>query len=346
VDILRRTSDQEIKEHALNVLERNVGAQVQLVNDILDVSRITTGKLRLELQPSDLAMPVAEAIESVLPTATAKGVKLSMVYGQGQARALCDPARVRQVAWNLLSNAIKFTPAGGEVEISLNRAGAHVEIVVRDNGAGIKPDFLPFVFERFRQADSSHTRQHGGLGLGLSIVRHIVETHGGTVRAESQGEGRGATFSVRLPLLPEEAPPEPVEAPETSQPRDALSGVLILVVDDEPDVLELVTFVLEQRGARVRAVDSAASALETLREWRPDIIVCDITMPEMNGHELLTRIRALPGGDLASIPAIVLSANATEPDRRRSLESGFIRHLDKPIRADDLTQAIAETLGL
>jgi CheY-like chemotaxis protein len=283
-------------------------------------------------------------MELVLPSATAKGVKIFVSSDNEPALALCDATRIRQVVWNLLSTAIKFTPTGGEVEITLRRVQSQAEIKVCDNGIGIKPEFLPYVFERFRQADSSHTRQHGGLGLGLSIVSHIVDMHGGQISAASNGEGQGATFTVLLPLLeesdiPEEAPPSAgVRAP------DVLKNVSVLVVDDEADVREMITLILKQRGAQVRSADSAARALEMLHDWHPDVLLFDITMPEMNGQELLLRVRSLPYEMLRKIPALVLSANATEPDRQRSREAGFARHLDKPIHGDELVQAISEVL--
>ncbi len=346
VDILRGSIDDSIKQHALDVLQRNVQAQSKLVNDILDVSRITTGKLRLEIQTTDLSKAVTEAIESLFPAATAKEIKLFVNVAHAPVILQCDAARIRQVVWNLLSNAIKFTPAGGRVEVELRHTETFAEIEVRDSGIGIKSDFLPFVFERFQQADSSHTREHGGLGLGLNIVRHIVEMHTGQVSADSKGEGQGAIFTVRLPVHPSELTPVPDTVhPPVAEPRiNVLKGVQVLLVDDEPDVLEMVTLMLERQGARVRAVESANDALEIVGDWHPDVMIFDITMPEIDGHDLLAKIRALPDTALSNVPALVLSASATETDRRLSLEAGFLRHLDKPIHADALVQAVVEAL--
>jgi PAS domain S-box-containing protein len=346
VQILRSSDEADIKSHALEVLERNARAQVQLVDDILDVSRISTGKMRFEFQPLDLAKVVSGAVESLSPTATAKKVRLLCREETGACHALGDAGRLQQVVWNLLSNAIKFTPPEGEVSLALRHAGeGWAEIEVRDSGIGIAPDFLSHVFERFRQADSSHTRRHGGLGLGLSIVKHIVDMHGGEIKAFSEGEGQGATFTVKLPLLSSQNTPATSAALDGAAARPLLVGVRVLVVDDEPDARDLIQVALERAGAQVLAKPAAREALEALPSWQPHVLVCDVNMPDMSGHQFIEQIRGHADPDIAALPALAFSACATYTDRTRSLEAGFSRHLDKPLTPDELAHAVAQLAG-
>ena len=288
---------------ALETIERNARVQAQLIDDLLDVSLIVTGKLRLDVMPVTPASFIDPAVEAVRPAAEAKGVRLQKVLGTGVVTVMGDPARLQQVVWNLLSNAVKFTPGGGRVQVSLRRVNSQVEIAVTDTGAGIAPEFLPHVFERFRQADQKTTRQHGGLGLGLAIVRHLVELHGGAVRADSSGEGTGATFTVTLPVAPvyrgeeadERAHPAAVDALSAhDECPERLDGLRVLVVDDEPDARELLAVGLGHCGALVTTASSALEALEAITGEKFDVLVSDIGMPGEDGYELIRRVRALP----------------------------------------------------
>lgn len=337
---------------ATESIERNARMQQQIVNDLLDVSRIITGQLRYEAQPTDVRAVVNAAIETVRPAAEAKNITLCARFDPRAEPVMGDPARLQQIAWNLLANAVKFTPAGGEVRVSVERAGAHVRLAVADSGEGIRADFLPYVFDRFRQGDQSSTRRHGGLGLGLSIVRHLVELHGGTVRASSDGEGRGSTFVVELPspqlrisdsgLRIEEGVARAGEPAATRDARPApLKGVRVLVVDDERDALELVRIILERAGAEVTTTQNASAALDALRRTRPDVLLSDIGMPIEDGYQLLSRVRALPASDGGQTPAVALTAYAGDADRARTLAAGFQRHLPKPIDAAELVALIA-----
>ncbi|MBV9959197.1 MAG: PAS domain S-box protein [Acidobacteria bacterium] len=345
-----RELDRETHAHALETIERNVRAQAQLIEDLLDVSRIITGKTRLEVGACEL-MPVIEAaLDTARPAAEAKGIQIQVELDPSASPVLCDPARIQQVVWNLLSNAVKFTPRQGAVRVSLKRFDTHVEVSVSDTGQGISKDFLPHVFDRFRQADSSTTRMHGGLGLGLAIVRHLVELHGGTVRAESEGEGAGATFIVSLPLMPSALDaldgsarplPEIESAPELDC-EPTLVGVHVLVVDDEPDARDLLTAALRQCEARVTAVASADEALRVLAQSPPDVLVSDIGMPVADGYELIQKVRGLEkenGGE--QLPAIALTAYASDSARAAALKAGFQKHLAKPIEPSKLVHTIA-----
>jgi PAS domain S-box-containing protein len=339
--------DQAAIERALEAIERSARSQAQLIEDLLDVSRITSGKLRLDVRPIDLQPVVEAAIGSVRPGAEAKGVRLETVLDRNAGVVSGDPDRLQQVVWNLLSNAVKFTPPGGQIQVRLQRVNSHVEIAVSDTGQGINPGFLPHVFERFRQADSSSTRTHGGLGLGLAIVRHLVELHGGRVRAESPGEGRGATFVVELPLAIRHQPLTPDRIhPRADEgvPFDGkleLGGVRILVVDDEPDTLDTVRAVLEQAGAEVRSAGSAGEALVTLDQWRADVLVCDIGMPQEDGYSLIRKVRALAPERGGYIPAVALTAYARVEDRLKVLSSGFQMHVPKPVEPAELVAIMA-----
>ncbi len=348
--------DEATVTRALETIERNATAQAQLIDDLLDVSRIITGKLRLEVQPVDLAQVIATALDAALPAADAKGIRLERAFDAGASMVSGDPARLQQVVWNLFSNAIKFTPAGGRVEVKLERAGAHVEIVVTDDGQGISPHILPYVFERFRQADSSTTRAHGGLGLGLAIVRHLVEMHGGTVAAESAGVGHGATFTVRLPLVVVR-PLDGRRADDGARAQAAttsdaafnyppeLKGLRLLVVDDEEDTRVLLTTVLEKCGASVVSVASAGEALAALKEMRPHVLISDLGMPEEDGYALIKKVRALPAEAGGQTPSAALTAYARVEDRMRVLRSGFQIHIPKPVEPAELIAVVANLAG-
>ena len=335
--------DEAGAKRAIHTIERNARAQSQIIDDLLDVSRIVTGKLRLKVRRVELAPLVEAAADAVRPAAEAKGIRIS-TRPDPVGLVTGDPDRLQQVIWNLLSNAVKFTPQGGRVEALVDELDGEARIRVSDTGIGIRDEFQGYVFDRFRQADSSTTRRHGGLGLGLSIVRHLVELHGGTVSAESEGEGRGSTFTVLLPLAPRlrmEAPPEarPAAAPR-SEELPGLHGLRILLVDDEPDALEVVSTALEEMGAEVASVPSAADALAALHRSGADVLVADIGMPEEDGYSLIQKIRNLEG-DLGRLPAIALTAYAGEADRRRALDAGFQIHLPKPIDPGALAEAVA-----
>jgi PAS domain S-box-containing protein len=336
-------------ERGLETVERNARWLTQIVEDVLDVSRIVSGKIRLDVQPVDLAGVIDNAVSTVQPAADAKGVTLHALIDPRLPPVSGDPDRLQQVAWNLLSNAVKFTPKGGRVQVRLERVDSHIEIVVADTGVGIKKDFLPYVFERFRQGESGPARKTGGLGLGLAIVRHIVEMHGGVVLAESPGEGQGSTFTVTLPMMsvqPSTTAPRLREHPLAAhnQKLEALgdlSGVHVLAVDDEEDSLGLIRTVLEAAGARVTTASSGAIALATLEIAKPDVVVADIGMPEMDGFELIKRIRAMPKADVRDVPAAALTAFSRSEDRTRALQQGFEMHLAKPVDPGELVASVA-----
>ncbi|HLM55677.1 MAG TPA: PAS domain S-box protein, partial [Pyrinomonadaceae bacterium] len=323
--------DPDSSAKAFETIERNARAQSQLIDDLLDVSRIITGKLRIDVRPVDPNSFIEAAVEAVRPAAEAKGIRLQKVMDTGVVSVSGDPVRLQQIVWNLLSNAIKFTPKGGRVQVRLERVNSHVEITVSDTGTGISPEFLPHVFDRFRQADQRTTRVHGGLGLGLSIVRHLVELHGGTVRAESGGDGQGSTFRVLLPVAPvyqsdesgARVHPAARETLPTYECPERLDGVRVLVIDDEQDTRELLRFGLAQCGAVVTLGGSADEALEAMRATTPDLIISDIGMPGVDGYELMRRIRALPAGRGGRVPAVALTAYARTEDRMQALRSGY-----------------------
>ena len=334
---------------AFETIERNARAQAQLIDDLLDVSRIITGKLRIDVRPIDPNSFIEAAVEAVRPAAEAKGVRLQKIIDTGVVSVAGDPVRLQQVVWNLVSNAIKFTPRGGRVQVRLERVNSHLEIAVSDTGAGIRADFLPHVFDRFRQADQRASRQHGGMGLGLSIVRHLVELHGGTVRAESEGEGKGATFTVILPVAPvyqEETDSSRVHpAARSTLPfydtPERLDGLKVLVVDDEPDTRELLRVGLEHCGAAVAAVASASDALEAMKSSVPDVFISDIGMPEEDGYALMRRVRALPEERGGRVPAIALTAYARVEDRMQALRAGYHMHVPKPVELAELIAVVA-----
>jgi PAS domain S-box-containing protein len=330
--------DQPGASRALETIERNAHLQEQLISDILDVSRIVTGKLRLELRPTDLAPLVDATLDTLRPAADAKGVRLQSRL-QVAGAVLGDPDRLQQVIWNLLVNAIKFTPPGGSVFVSLDRQSTSAVVTVTDTGEGIASELLPYIFDRFRQGDASVTRPHGGLGLGLSIVRHIVELHGGKVTVQSGGRGLGATFSVLFPI----------RAISRARERDALdpnllTGLRVLVVDDELDAREVVSRALNECGANTTAVGSAREALHVLADFNPDVLVSDIRMPEEDGYTLIRQIRAL-GSDRGALPAVALTGLAHPEDRRRALKAGYQSFVPKPVEVDELAAVVRRVLG-
>jgi PAS domain S-box-containing protein len=322
---------------ALATIERNARLQIELIDDLLDIAKILRGKLNLKITSVHLSSAIAAAIETIEMAATAKSISLHQELPNiGQISG--DAARFQQIVCNLLSNAIKFTPPGGRVDIRLARVGDRAEITVRDTGKGIRPDFLPHIFESFRQEDASIERKYGGLGLGLAIVRQLVEAHGGTITADSPGEGLGAIFTVRLPLL--NVAPQMKQTEELPCQEPDLAGIRVLTVDDEPDARELLTVLLTQYGATVKSVASAAEVLATFQSFQPDVLVIDIGMPEVDGYTLIQQIRALPPEKGGQIPAIALTAYAREEDRQRALNSGYQRHVTKPLETDRLVRAV------
>ena len=332
----------------LETLERNATWLTQIVEDVLDVSRIVSGKIRLDVQSVELPIIVDNAVATIQPAADAKSLRIQTMIDPHVGPVSGDPGRLQQVVWNLVSNAVKFTPKNGRVQVRLERVNSHVEIVVSDTGIGIRPDFLPYVFERFRQAEASTTRKTGGLGLGLAIVRHIVEMHGGTVDASSAGEGQGATFRVRLPLMI--VHPETLqtrrEHPRTER-REALAGlgnlqgVHVFAIDDEEDALNLLRVVLETAGAEVTTHNSPRTALERIAAVRPQVLVVDLGMPEMDGFELIAQLRKSPNAAIRGIPAAALTAFARSEDRTKALRSGFEMHLAKPVDPGELVASVA-----
>ncbi len=337
----------------LETIERNARVQAQIINDLLDMSRIISGKVQLDVQLVNLPDVVSAAIDSIRPAVEAKRLTLRSTLDVKLSPIRADPHRLQQVLWNLLTNAVKFTPPGGRIDVVLERVSSHVEIAIEDTGIGIKPEFLSFAFDRFRQADSSTTRRHGGLGLGLSIVKHLVELHGGSVRVKSPGEGQGATFIVNLPLSvirtddwSREERPQPAGVDLLTVELPSLAGITALVVDDELDARVLVSSLIEERGGRAISASGALEALEILARERVDILVSDIGMPDMDGYELIQRVRALDASDVQRMPAIALTAYARADDRQRSLLAGYQMHLAKPVEARELVAGIASLLRL
>lgn len=348
VTLLRtRRLDEPTQERALETIERNARAQKRLIEDLLDVSRIVTGKVALEIMPVDPRRVVEAALETMAPAAQTKGIMIEpRLDGMiASTRVRGDFARLQQIVCNLLSNAIKFTPTGGRVEVTLANVEGQVEISVTDTGQGIKSEFLPLVFERFRQEDGSISRRHGGLGLGLAIVRHLVELHAGSVQAFSEGEGKGSRFVVRLPTrlgasptdMPEESPP-----PATSS---MLAGVRLLVVDDEPGSRDVIANVLQGYGADVSLADNGQTALTKLFETRPDVLIADLAMPGMDGYALIEQVRALDPDFGGRTPAIAVTGYASPLDRLRALQAGYQNHVAKPVEPQELAIVIASLTG-
>jgi len=335
------------RRQAIETIARNANSQCQLINDLLEVSRIITGKLRLEFVACELQSVIEAAAESIRPTAEAKGIRLYLDLDWQAGSVSGDQERLQQVVWNLLANAVKFTPSGGSVNVSLKRINSHVEIMVSDTGVGIRHEFLPHVFDRFRQADGSTTRNYGGLGLGLAIVRHLVELHGGAAMAESAGENQGSRFTVRLPLMmaAEHHFDAAINAPVVAAaPRDrqlSLDGLRVLIVDDEIDARMLLSAMLERCGADVIDVSSAREGLETIQSWRPDVLVADIGMPIEDGYALIRKVRALPNEQGGQTPALALTAYARTEDRVRAISEGYQLHLAKPVDRVELATVVA-----
>jgi signal transduction histidine kinase len=346
-------------QEGLAVIERNTKAQVQLIDDLLDVSRIVSGKLRVQVQSCDLADVIAAGVSVMRTAAESRGITLHMRLDPSAGHTVADGVRLQQVVWNLVSNAVKFTPKGGRVDVTLVRDHSHVQIQVRDTGQGIDPDLLPYVFDRFRQADSSMRRKFAGLGLGLSIVKYIVEAHGGTIEAASPGEGHGSTFTVRLPIPAVTVPVdrdheecavrqdegEPGGAAHMPDPPPVrLDGVRVLVVDDEPDARQVLAVMLERVGAVVTTADSARAAIEALAKGRPHVLVSDIGMPDQDGFDLIRQLRD-DGRDTRDVPAIALTAYVQKEDAHQAESAGFQVHLPKPVDPHQLTSVIARLAG-
>jgi PAS domain S-box-containing protein len=339
------------QKRAVQVIERNARAQVQLIDDLLDLSRIMTGKIRLDLQQIPMSQVIEAAVDSAMPSAQAKNIRLKAILDPVQITVSGDSGRLQQVVWNLLTNAIKFTPKGGQIQVVLQRVNSHVELSVSDNGIGIPPSFLPHVFDRFSQRDGSTSRSYGGLGLGLAISKQLVELHGGTIRASSLGEGRGSTFFVDLPLsivqIESEARrthPTVPEATHESLSLPRLDGVHAFVVDDEPDARDLLVRVLKDQGAEVTSFGSAEDALHALKTSRPTVIVSDVGMPKMDGYQMMRALRAGESRDMR-IPAVALTAFARAEDRKRSLVAGYQAHMSKPFDIAELVLLVADLVG-
>jgi len=340
-------------EQGLDTIERNARAQTQLIEDLLDMSRIISGKLRLDIQRLMPISLIDAAIQTVRPAADAKGIRIEKMLDPQVGPVSGDPNRLQQVIWNLLSNSIKFTPKGGKSQVILERVNSHVEITVADTGQGINPEFVPYVFDRFRQADATTTRRFAGLGLGLALVKQLVELHGGSVHVTSAGEGKGATFVVQLPLMVVQAGKDEAARLHPKTPSEmplplggaTLAGVRVLVVDDEPDARELIKRVLEGSEAEVLSASSGSEALPIIEQARPHVLVSDIGMPEMDGYEFLQKVRALGSARGGMVPAVALTAFARSEDRTRTLLAGYQVHISKPVEAAELIATVASAAG-
>ena len=340
-------------ERAVETIYRNAKSQAQLVSDLLDVSRIISGKLRLDVRQVDLLSIVNAAIDSIRPAAEAKSIRLQTMLDPAAGPISGDADRLQQIVWNLLTNAVKFTPKGGRIQVKVQRVDSHAEIVVSDSGVGINKEFLPYVFDRFRQADASITRTQGGLGLGLSIVHQLVDLHGGSVSVRSDGEGKGSAFTISLPFVGVVSSTTETEAASAAHSDEiasldglpSLEGLKVLAVDDEADTRELIREVLKECGAEVILSCSAAEALEALEQHKPDILISDLGMPDEDGYSLITKIRALPSERGGHIPAAALTAYARAEDRMRVLRSGFQFHLPKPVDSAELVTVVASLAG-
>ena len=339
--------DQARATRAIEVIDRNAKAQAQLIEDILDVSRIVSGNLRLNPRPVQLQQVIEAAVDSMRPAADTKQIRLQITLDPKAGPVSGDPDRLQQIVWNLLSNAVKFTPSGGNVNIRLTSSNSHVNIVVSDDGNGIPSEFLPHVFDRFRQADGSKTRRHGGLGLGLAIVRNLVELHGGAVKAHSDGEGKGTTFTISLPCvgvsthLP--ASQSHLDVSRVSKDGNSeLRGLRILAVEDDPDSREMLEMVLKSQGAEVVSASSVKAALRVLENngWQPQILVSDLGMPDLDGYDLVRKVRSDPG--LQHLPAIAITGYAGNEEGKRAVEAGFQKHLTKPVNWRELLDTIVE----
>jgi len=339
--------DEKVLSQGLDAIDRNARIQAQLIDDLLDVSRIVSGKLNLEVRPLDLSSVTRAAINVVRPAADAKGITLDYWAEPGLGAISADSARLQQIIWNLLSNAVKFTPHGGKISVRVAQDGSDARVTIQDTGQGIDPEFLPRVFDRFRQADSSTTRSFGGLGLGLAIVRHLVELHGGTVSAHSDGADKGATFSATFPLLADRTEPITVAHSAEFKASDirALNGLRVLLVDDEPEARQIISTVITRTGAEVTVCTSASEALAKLGEWQPDVILSDIAMPDEDGYSFIAKVRRLPRERGGETPAAALTAYARDVDRQQALAAGYQMHIAKPIGAGQLVSMIARLAG-
>jgi PAS domain S-box-containing protein len=341
--------DEAATPRAFEAIVRNSHVQLQLIDDLLDMSRIMSGKMRLDIRPVDLPRVLEAALDAVRPAAEAKGLRLQPLIDPNAGPVNGDPDRVQQIVWNLLMNAIKFTPKGGRIQVTLQRVNSHLEIVVSDTGVGINRELLPFIFDRFRQGDSGSTRTQGGLGIGLALVRHLTELHGGTVTGESAGEGQGATFRVRLPLaaVSAEAPGVHPTALATIQPYrgPSLRGVRVLVVDDDPDALDLIATILRRAEAEAMPCSSPREALALLHSWKPHVLLSDIEMPGEDGYSLIRKVRALGEPEASRIPAVALTAYGRPEDRVRSLSAGYSMHVPKPVDPVELSVIVANLAG-
>lgn len=335
------------RDRALETIERNALAQSQLIEDLLDITRVTTGKLKLELKRVALIPVIEAALETIQPSLDVRQIRLTCTLSHDADLVLADAARIQQVIWNLLSNATKFSPkTTGHIRVSLERVESHLELTVNDNGQGIEHDFLPHIFDSFRQADASITRRHGGLGLGLAITRHIIEQHGGTIHATSGGSGTGATFTVRLPIAPISAAPRLTRRPlpeplDSSEGPRELVGLRVLTVDDELDTRELVAEILAGYGAVVRVADGVTAALDVIEAFEPQVLLSDIGMPGEDGYALIAKLRARSAAEGGTIPAAALTAYAAAEDRRRALHAGFQMHVIKPVDPSELATVVA-----
>jgi signal transduction histidine kinase/ActR/RegA family two-component response regulator len=338
--------DEKVLNQGLEAIDRNARVQAQLIDDLLDVSRIVSGKLNLEVRPLDISSVTRAAINVVRPAADAKGITMDYWAEPGLGAISADSARMQQIIWNLLSNAVKFTPHGGKISVRTEQDGSDARVTVKDSGQGIHPEFLPRVFDRFLQADSSTTRSFGGLGLGLAIVRHLVELHGGTVSAESDGAGKGATFVATFPLLADRALPNTAaHNGESISETHSLQGLRVLLVDDEAEARQIISTVIARTGAEVKICASASEALMKLSEWKPDVILSDIAMPDEDGYSFIGKVRALSREKGGEIPAAALTAYARDVDRAQALAAGYQMHIAKPISAGQLVRMIAKLAG-
>jgi PAS domain S-box-containing protein len=350
--ILQGTMRPEDIQRGLEIIDRNARAQNKLIEDLLEMSSIISGKVRLDVRRLDLANVAEAAVESMLPAMQAKGIKLRKAIDRAAGFVSGDVSRLQQIIWNLLSNAVKFTPAGGGIEVTVQRVASCLELTVRDSGVGISHEFLPYVFDRFRQADSSLTRSHGGLGLGLAIVKQLVTLHGGSVRAESAGEGQGASFSISLPLAPvsdrkdtQASARLPLHVNRSEESELTLKGQKVLVIEDEPDARELIKEALTQCQAHVVTAASAMEGLEVVKNQRPDVLISDIGMPGEDGYQFIRAVRNLPEIQGGRTPAIALTAFAHSSDRTKALLAGYQRHLSKPVESKELIATISSLTG-
>jgi CheY-like chemotaxis protein len=344
--------EEEQMNRAVETIERNARSQSQLIDDLLDVSRIITGKLKIEARSVDLGAVLEAAIEAVRPSFEAKSIRFENMMDSQALLIPGDANRLQQIFWNLFNNAVKFTPEGGEVRVEVECDVSRARISVTDSGIGMSPEFLPYIFDRFRQADGSTTRVHGGLGLGLSIVKHLVQLHQGTIEVESKGKDQGSRFTVSLPLTlagsPDLVQNAVTEVESTELPSGfsrVLDGLRIMIVDDEADARELVRAILSECGSDVNCCESAAEALVCFREWKPDLLVSDIGMPGEDGYDLIRKLRKMRSKRAKQMPAVALTAYATKEDKARALAAGFQMHVSKPIEPEVLIMSIAAALG-